>query len=298
MNLFRLSAACLALALSAAAEEKTYDLKALQPKAQVGQKAEYARKDTKKSTLKVKVGGKTVKNDAEESETTFKYVAEVLEVEDRKPSKQRITFSKAMKDLGGENGPAWSFVGKALLVSRDKDGIFHCEREDGEEMSEEDIAGVLEGLDEKKEKKKDKLSGEDLFLPDKPVKVGESWKPDMEAMAKDFAGGDDDEFDMDESHCEFTLDSVETVDGVDFARVKGHMHFVTSKMKGMELDPPLPMDFDIDATTALGADSPDGGAEMSMVMKGNTKTKSKDGTVITLIMNIEAKMKGESKSVK
>ena len=128
-----------------------------------------------------------------------------------------------------------------------------------------------------------------LFSPKKPVRAGESWSPDLKALAAsidpDMAAG----IDFARSSSKLTLTSVETRGGVDFGTIDGEIQFALGQMGPMKLGVPVPMKMTVHLVACIDGKQPDGVMRMDMTMKGQTTA---DGPMGKMDLGIDITMTG------
>lgn len=263
----RIALAILVLAAAAAAQDdKTYDLK-LDFKVQKGQKFDISETEKQTAITIVTAGGTPVHEEEKEDASTFEARETILEVRDGKRAKVSWEFKKARRLVEGEE-QAYGFEGKTVVATIPEDGERTFELEGGGELSEEDLEGLKKSFSSDPKKGKERKSPEEIFAPKKPVKVGESWTPDMAEIAKSFGEGLS--VDVEKSTGTFSLKSVETRDGVEMGLIVGKLEFVVDKFGPVELETPLKMAMDLEVLTSLDKGMPQGDMQMKMTMKGTS----------------------------
>jgi hypothetical protein len=252
-------AALLALSLLAAAQEKTYDLKLNAP-AKAGQKLHM----NMSQTLQMRVEANGQPAGANEEKKLFEGTEEVLASDADGNGERRWSFTKAERLEKGEMTP-YGFMGKTVLVKKAKGEELAFTYADGSPVADEDLKGLKEACDAKS-----KGDAAKAFAPGKPVKVGESWEPDINAVAemfgKDMAGG----IDPAKSKVRFTLTSVETREGAVYGRIEGTLDFSLSSMGPLKLETALPVKLAVDLDVCIDGSSQSG----LMKIKGEVKGES------------------------
>jgi hypothetical protein len=109
------------------------------------------------------------------------YKEEIIEKEaGKKATKLKQTFQKAEMTVNGKKiNP--SFIGKEVLL--DRTGANCRFTVNGVELTGDDLVFMKKQF--KDTTNKDDGPGDELWLPTVPVAVGDTWKPDMAAIAKD-----------------------------------------------------------------------------------------------------------------
>jgi hypothetical protein len=172
-----LLALAVCLCAQAAAEEK-YTIK-IKPDAK-GDVVMTTEKDSDVSKMSYTAMGMT-RPDNKESVRSATYKEEIVEKEpEKRATKIRRTYEKAeFTENGRKITP--SFIGKEVLIVRA--GAKYKFTVDGKELTGDDAAMLA---DEFKNRTKEKESEfEDLLFPKNPVGVNETWKLDLDAVAKD-----------------------------------------------------------------------------------------------------------------
>jgi hypothetical protein len=158
--------------------------------------------------------------------TTLKYREEMLEKEEgKRPSRSKLTYDKAevKKD---DKATTLGVEGKTVLMQR-KDGKNQYTFDDGKEVSKEDAAHLSHGKSER-----DDRTFEQMLLPPGPVAVGESWKIDMKAVAKELTKDDDSlTIDGDKAKGTGKLNKVSKKDGKLFGEITFELELPVLKMK-------------------------------------------------------------------
>ena len=278
--------------LAIPAQEKTYDLK-LERKPVKGHKAELVDTSSMKMTMKV-TGLPEPMSVAEES--SYAATEEVLSAEADGSSVKSWKFSKASKLKDGQTAPL-SFQGKTVTVKHTKGKPREFTLDGGGPIAKEDLTSLQKafmGGDDKP----GQPSGADLFAPQKPVKVGESWNPDLKALVNamfdaEMSGG----VDLAKSSCKITLKSVETRAGVEFGKIEGTMELSMVQFGPMKLDAPIALKMVLSMDCAIDGESPDGVLNMKAEMKGKSSAAGPDGK---LDLDIDMTMTGQMslKSIK
>jgi len=174
----------LSLALGLAPADETHTIKVKKPAKGDVFKVEEQEESENKTV--VTIAGKEVPNQpgmGKEGKSEI-YVETILEKPEKaaRPTSLKRKYEKARFTKDGKEGTR-GYEGKTVLVEK-KGDKFQFHFEDGKELSGAD-AEVLD----KEFNKKDGPSNEELenlMLPDKPVKVGETWKIDAAKFFKDF----------------------------------------------------------------------------------------------------------------
>jgi hypothetical protein len=126
--------------------------------------------------------GKALQDKEEKKGETYVFRETVLERDgDKPPTKLRRQYEKAQVAVDGKTTEL-AYQGKTVLIEK-KDGKFHFQIDGGKELTGDEAKHLN---DEFNKKEGDELDFEKAILPKKAVKVGETWKIDMEPLVKDF----------------------------------------------------------------------------------------------------------------
>jgi hypothetical protein len=169
------------LALPAPAQEKTYEIK-LKKEAK-GDRVKVATTDAGDMTFLLEVMGQEMKK-GEKKTVKLAYTEEVLArpAGAAKPTKLTRTYQTAQRVKDGGK-KVFVYQGKTVLI--EKKGDKYVFTVDGQPLDEEDA----EELEEEFNKKDDiPLENEDL-MPNKPVRLNETWTVDAGQVVKAFESG-------------------------------------------------------------------------------------------------------------
>jgi hypothetical protein len=178
-----LAVAALAAAAAAAPVPDTQTYKLKLKKEATGDKAAVTSTEAADIKVVLDIGGNKL-NEGDKETTREEYTEEVLERPDgaKKATRLKRTYKVAGKTKGDETTD-FAYQGKTVLI--EKKGDKYVFTVDGKELDEDD-AGEL---DEEFNKEQDiPLENED-FLPEKAVKVGETWTVDADKVVKGFEAG-------------------------------------------------------------------------------------------------------------
>jgi hypothetical protein len=227
-------------------------------KAGPGEVIKETKTETTAQKVTVTVMGQTKTND-DKATATYVYTDEVIEKPEgaRKPTKVKRTYESADLTAGGQKQDL-GLKGQTVLI--EKKGDKYTFTGDGKPVTGK--AAELLG----KEFSGKKQTGDEDFLPGKPVKVGETWKIDVAKVAGELAEGG---MVIDEKKSAGTgkLTKVYDKGGKKFGVIEVVMDLVVTKLasgpqevalKDSKLTTTLVMDGCIDGTEATG------GGKMSM----------------------------------
>lgn len=273
----------LALVLSlATAQDKTYDLK-LDWKPVAGHKSDLAESSSMKMVMKI-TGQPEAMNMTEE--TTYAASEEVVSADADGGSVRSWKFAKAMQSKEGPMAPL-SFQGKTISVKhvKGKPREFSVA---GGELSAEDLAALKKAF-MVGDNGPGEASASEILAPKKPVKVGESWSPDIKTLVKGMFDADMAEaVDPAKSKVAFTLKSVETRGGVEFGKIEGVLELALGMMGPMKLETPLLLKMTMDADHCIDGKLPDGEMSLKAELKGKSSAAGPNGKIdIDLDMTVK-----------
>lgn len=259
--------------LLSSAQEKTYDLKLDAPR-KAGQKFRLV--EWQHVKMKMLAGGQPAADT--EDKKQFEAVEEVVAADGRGNDELRWTFSKAERLVDGKMAP-FGFQGKTVVVkTKGEERSFAYP--DGGALAEEDAAGLEDAFDD---------SGEDdaskAFAPPQPVKVGETWTPDIKAVARLFDEEMAEAVNASSSSASFTLKAVETRDGLQFGRIEGTLELAMGMMGPMKLEKAIPMKIAVELDVCIDGRSPAGTMKIKGEMKGAADADA-GGTVVKLDIDL------------
>lgn len=268
-----LAVTLLALSSVEGAQDKAYDLKLDTPR-KAGQTLRILEvQHTKMSML---VNGQPAA--ASEEKFHVEGQEEVVSADDRGGRELRWTFTKAESLAEGKMAPL-GFQGKTVLVKKAKDQETRYSYADGSALGEDDLQ-ALKKIDKGEDDEASKA-----LAPPKPVKVGESWSPDIRALAgtldKDMAQA----VDIAKSSAKFTLKAVEKRGGAEFGRIEGAVELALGALGPLKLETPLSMKLTFELDVCVDGALPDGEAKMKAVMKGASAAEA-DGNKVTLQVDL------------
>jgi len=267
-------------------DDKTYDLK-FDRKPAVGDKAEMTEDFSQSLKMTITAGGKTVKEESQNESRSFKGVQLVSKVADGQWTEASWTFAKATHVVEGKD-VAYGFEGKSVKVTM-KDGVRDFATEDGAAITPEDLKGLRAAFGAKRGQ------GGTGWQPKKPVKIGESWTPDIDDIIKSM--GDGMAIDPKTAKGTMTLKSVEKREGRDFARVVGTIEMEATKLGPLDLGKPLPLVMEIDSDFCYEAGAIDGSLKMIFAAKGTSPVTS-DGQEFEVTLDMKVEGNGIKKALK
>lgn len=206
--------------------------------------------------------GKALQDDTTKGVMSATYKETILEQEGKKrPTRLRREYAKAQLKMGDKTIDL-PYNGKTILIEKQKDNKYHFKVENGPELTGPDV----EPLD----KEFNTGGAEDTFdlekhlLPKAAVRINDTWKLDMAALAKDFSSNTQVEVDAPKAAGTGQLKKVYQKEGRSF----GELHFLIDmplksvpgdQGKKLELKPgskaslDVTLDVCIDGTSVAGS---------------------------------------------
>jgi len=263
----------------------------------VGMKIHETTEDKFSTSMKISAGGEVVSERESEKTTSFDFVSEITAVSGEDRTGVKWTFKKARVLEDGEE-TIYGFEGKTVIGKRDKAKKWTQEYADGAPISEDDLS-ALEGACGTAPKEDDAPSVEDMFSPKKPVKVGETWSPDVKDVAKSFGEGA--EIDEKESKGTCTLKSVETRNGANIGTIVIDFNIGMLFPDPIKLEKSIPLLMKGEFRACIDGTLPDETTKLDAEAIGTRKgTITEDGQVlqIELEMDMKVNLMTTKKSIK
>jgi len=262
---------------------KMYSLK-LEWKPVAGYKSELSETTSMKMTF-TGAGQPSMIN---EERTSFAATEEVASATADGGSELIWRFSEATQFKDGRMVPL-GFQGKTVRVKHLKGQPRTFSLDGGGAIGDEDLA-VLKKAFMGGEDKPGEPTGADIFAPKAPVRVGESWSPDLRAVATGMFDADVSlAVDLTKSRSTFTLVSVEARSGADYGRMDGLLELALGQLGPMRLDTPIPLKMTVTGDFCIDGTRPDGVIRMEMSMKGASSFAGPAGKIpVDLDMTMNA----------
>ena len=245
-----------------AAQEKTYDL-SLDTQPKKGQKSKVS--ETSHMKISMLVNGEEA-GEASEERTIFEATELVVETDGKGTGEVHRTYHKAQRLDQGVMRP-FRFQGKAVKVKHVKGQPDSFSYLHGGNLTAEDYEALKESFSG---------SGEsdeaNPLEPPKKLRVGESWSPDVMAVAEMFDPEMAQSVDVSKSSSRFTLRSVEKRGGSEFGKVDGHIKLALNRIGPIDLDTPINMTMTLALDACVDDTSPDGIMKRTMKMQGPSTT--------------------------
>jgi hypothetical protein len=234
-----------------------------------GHRSDLTHQDTQNQNMVIRSGDKVLHDQKNSRGLRFEATQNILKVAHDRMAKVTWTFRKATRQVEGKD-VAFGFEGKTITVTADEHGNRSFTTEDGKELDGEDLEGIRQAfMESNKAPEKDKPTPEELLMPKKPVKVGESWKPDVEAFAKSFLNDADVKgVDLAASKANVTLVSAESKDGSTFGKIEGTVELHMLQFGPLKLDKAIPLILAFTFDGCIDGKRPDGAMKLTMTMKG------------------------------
>lgn len=272
---------CAALALSAAAQEKTYDLR-LEAPLRAGQKSRLV--ETSHMKMTVRVNGE-VASESEEK-TNFEAIESVVQSDGKGNAELRHSYLKAERLVDGQMKP-YGFQGRAITVKRVKGQPDRFTYADGARLSKEDLEALSDAFFTEDGDDDDATSA---FAPSKPVRIGESWSPDVKVVAKMFSD-EETTVDASGSKVRLRLKSVEQRGGVEYGKIDGVFELAMRSLGPLTFETPILMKIALDMDVCIDGTSEDGVLKMKLRIKDSSSTRVEDTKMkIDLDMAVDGDM--------
>ncbi len=249
------------------AQDNAYTIKVREPAK--GEVVLVERTEEVNSQNKVVDGnGKALQDQINKGVISATYRETILEQEGKKrPTKLRRDYEKAQLKTDGKTVDQ-AFHGKSVLIEKQKTGKYAFTLDGGKALTGADAESLEKEFNG--DGGDDKFDLEKHLLPKNAVKLNDTWKIDMEAMAKDFASNTKVEVDLAKAAGTGKLKKVYEKDGRQF----GELHFVVELplkslpgAPGMKLALQAGSKATIDVTLDVCID----GASVAGTLKGNMK---------------------------
>lgn len=263
-------------------QEPKYDLRK-EWTAREGQRATFRSEQVQKRKFVLRGGEETVSESVEDSREVLEGTREILQAKDGRPLLSRLFFTRATRTEGGVEVP-FPFQGKAVLQSTESGATFRYE--DGSELPGGDARTIGDAL--RGAARGSKGDPADLFAPKDPVAVGEIWKVDLEALAKDL-WGEHLGVDLKKSRAEFALVSVETRNGAGFGKTRGTVEVWVTAFGPLKLAEPLGLILQVRGEVCLDGSRPDRIQVLTSRMKGEVAAKLETSSrQMTLLVDVDS----------
>jgi hypothetical protein len=268
--------AALALTAGARADDDTYTIK-LKHGPEVGKSVTVTDTDTKTQSNKVSDSdGKVIDDGKKHTEKQDEvYTETVLARGDKDATKYKRTYEKATRTHDGKTEER-SYQGRTVLFEK-KGDKFTVTAEGDKPLSKEDLDDLTRKANDAD------TSRDEIFLPGKPVKVGDTWTVKGEDLVKTLGKGGN--LDPKNSSAEGKLVKVYKKDNHQFGVIEMTLKLAPAATPGIKyektpvVEMKITLDTAIDGSTASGVMSMTG----SMAAKGTAEAAGKTFTVDTSI---------------
>lgn len=226
-------------------------------------------------SMKMVDGGKTLVDKKGDDFHETAYVETLMEAGDKLPKKFKRKYEKAVKTEMSKTTKK-SYEGKTIVFESMGDQ-YKASVEGGGAVSDAELQKLAGGVDEN-------VMMEEILVPTKPVKVGETWTIDPKKL--EMAFGKKDSLDLSKSRGEAKLAKVYPKDGKQFGVIEFNFTVAMTEMSKAKVDPPITV------TTTGNMDAPIDGSSTAinttlngkMVGKGKVEAGPKK---LDLDMNME-----------
>jgi hypothetical protein len=220
-------------------------------------------KDTSKESGTVKVSdadGKVISDEKVDSGKEEVYTQKVLEKGDKKPKKFSQTYQKAILIKKGREMPR-SYQGCTIIYDL-KDNKYELTVEGDKPVTKEDMADLKKQANDQDSKEMD-----EILLPGKAVKVGDTWKLDVKKLGKSFGSGAD--LDAGKSKGEAKLIKVYSKNKKQYGVIELDMKLAIKGLPGnLKFDPPATTDMKMTLDVCIDGSDSDGTLKMAGKLKG------------------------------
>ena len=276
-------------ALAVSVRAQTYIIK-VKGQPDVGKSVVHRDVDRQIESMKFSDAAGKLLDEEKLSETSEEVHTEtVLEKGDKQPRKFKVNYEKASLTKGGM-AVARSYQGRTILFEL-KDGKYQA-------TAEGQPALLAKDLEELAKKATDHLKSpdEELFMPGKPVNVGDSWTIDSKVLAAlDFTK--EAELDTAKSKAEAKLVKAYIKNGKQFGVIAVDMKLLLKAVGPFKFDSPGTFDVKCSLDTAINGSSTAG----TMILNGKLWGRSQlvqEGKRLTMEMNMESSGKKEQSEEK
>jgi hypothetical protein len=281
---------CLAaLALSAGVRaDDTYIIK-LKHGADVGKTVTVTNTETNTTSNKLTDGdGKVLDEGKKHTEKVEElYTETVLARDDKEATKYKRTYEKATRTRD-DKAETRSYEGRTVVFER-KDGKFTLIPEGDKPLNKEDLQELTRKADDADSTR------DDLFLPVKPVKVGETWKIEGKDLVKTL--GKNSNLDKERSSAVGKLVKVYKKEGHQFGVIELTLKMAPGLDPGVKYEKAPVVEMKITLDAAIDGSTPAGAMTMTggMTAKGSLEQM---GKTITFESSVELSGKKEQSAEK
>ena len=256
--------------------EPTYDLN-FDWKPVVGWQIEVEIEKVEKTDVEILVGGQPTHQDRQRNQVAGRATSKIVRVEGDESAEEHWTFQKAVRVEAGEEKPT-VFQGKTVVVLRQDHGGVEFQWPDGTAIIGDADLELLEKLTDHDRVKDEGPDGDEVIRPDHPVRVGETWHPDLKLLTQAMFGGSGTDVgelvDLAASSAAFTLVSAERRDGAQWGTVEGVLELKLRKLGTLPLEETLPCRIEFRMEGCIDGTQPDSVQAMKLSMRGRSKVSS------------------------
>ncbi len=274
--------ACLLLsALAGAARGQTYAIK-LRSDPAAGKSISVRDSHQNAGTVKVlDAGGKLLREQKPNEVEEEVFTETVLEAGGKHPKKFQRAYGKAERGEAGKLRPR-SCQGRTVLFEL-RDGRYVVRAEGTPALAPADRKDLTARANDRL-----RSSPDELFLPNRPVAVGDAWDV-AKKLLPEFANKGE-ELDLQKSSGRAKLLKAYARDGKQFGVLEVDLKLAVKTMQGLKCDPPAR--FDIKGTIDTAIDGSSTAATMSMTFRVSGKAQGEQGG---MKFTVEMAMEGSGK---
>jgi hypothetical protein len=276
--------AAIALSLTGV-QEKTYDLR-LEWKPVTGHRSELDETSAMKMSVTVTGLGEVA---ARSERSAYTALESIISADAEGNGDRTWAFAQATQEKDGQKSQL-GFHGRIVRVTRTKGRPRTFTLADGGDLLAEDLAALKKAF-MGAEDEPGKPSGAEVFAPKSPIKVGESWSPELKTIVsgmldREMAAG----VDLEKSRSVFTLKAVERRAGADYGNIEGLMELALRQVGPLALETPILFKVTMNVDACIDGTLPDGVLTMAVEMRGKSMVSGPNGQVqMTLDMTATGK---------
>ncbi len=235
-----------------------------------GHKAAFRFEEQLSFKITVKGGGRVFNREETDLAWKFHGTSEVLKAKDGYWTETRWIYTVATHREEGRD-VSYSWENKPLIFTRKSRGRMTVRFESGEELAAEDTK-VLQRAESTTDEEAQALEllAEALFVPRKPVRVGDSWNPDWLGVSIALSELGAGSVDIGKCAGTMSLRSVDTRGGALYGRTEGRLDLRMNKVGPVALDHPITWRLYVDFDDCIDGKLPDGSGRVKGDFIGNS----------------------------